>query len=196
MQKTPVTCGFASSADGPLSARRDAASALTERPGVVLGMDDPPLLYENGYRTRGWAALHVGAVALAVEARGTNGAAAVPSPLYSRTNVLPHALEPRLRGGRAPLAMDWLTPQLATLVVAAVALAVGCLTVGQKWRSDRREAWWKRAEWAIDKSLSDEPEQRDIGNRTMGILANERGVGEADLRVLQVALLRSYVDFR
>lgn len=90
-----------------------------------------------------------------------------------------------------------LTAPWATVIVAAVALVVGGVTVAQKWRNDWREAWWKRAQWAIDKSLSANPDERDIGNQAMGILAPKHfGISKADVRVLQVALLRAMVDRR
>ena len=90
----------------------------------------------------------------------------------------------------------WLTAPRATVIAALVALVIGFGTVLQKWRSDRRDAWWKRAQWAIDKSLSKEADEREIGNRAMFVLANEKGVSDADLEVLRTALIRAAVDVR
>src|SRR4051812_23183517 len=59
-----------------------------------------------------------------------------------------------------------LTAPWATVIVAAVALLVGGATVWQKWRTDQRDAWWKRAHWAIDKSLSAHPVEREIGSES------------------------------
>jgi hypothetical protein len=90
-----------------------------------------------------------------------------------------------------------LTAPWATLIAASVALIGVGITVWQKWRADRRDAWWKRAEWAIDKSLSDDAAHREIGSETMGILVNEPfGGSDTDVRVLKIALLRAWVDFR
>ncbi|MCV2489897.1 hypothetical protein OF117_11035 [Geodermatophilus sp. YIM 151500] len=91
--------------------------------------------------------------------------------------------------------MGWLTPQLATLMAALVALVGVGVTVLQKWRSDRRDAWWQRAQWAIDKSYSPDPDQREIGNRSMGVLNRDSfGIWDADREVLRIALRRSFED--
>lgn len=93
--------------------------------------------------------------------------------------------------------MTWLTPQLATLVAALVALAGVGVTILQRWRSDQRDAWWKRAQWAIDKSLSADPVEREIGSRAIGILVTKRsGATVADVEVLRVAAERAFMDFR
>ncbi|MGY1820763.1 Hsp20/alpha crystallin family protein [Geodermatophilus sp. SYSU D00079] len=85
---------------------------------------------------------------------------------------------------------------VAALLTASVALLVGLVTVAQKWRSEAREAWWARAQWAIDKSLSADPVEREIGGDTMGVLGahSDFGVTDADVRVLEIALLRAMVD--
>lgn len=93
--------------------------------------------------------------------------------------------------------MDWLTPQLATLIAAVVASVGIGATVLQKWRADQRDAWWKRAQWAIDKSLSPDPVEREIGSRSIGILVTKQfGVTKADIEVLRVAAERAFMDFR
>lgn len=93
--------------------------------------------------------------------------------------------------------MTGLTPQLATLVAALVALAGVGVTILQRWRSDQRDAWWKRAQWAIDKSLSADPSEREIGSRAIGILVTKRsGATVADVEVLRVAAERAFMDFR
>ncbi len=90
-----------------------------------------------------------------------------------------------------------LTAPWATVIVAAVALVVGFVTVWQRWLSDQRDAWWKRAQWAIDKSIGANPAEREIGSRSMHVLARAHaGVSAADLRVLEIALLRAMVDTR
>jgi hypothetical protein len=89
-----------------------------------------------------------------------------------------------------------LTVPWATLIVAAVALVVGSVTIWQKWRNDERDAWWKRAQWAIDKSLSADPNERNIGSEAMALFAFDSAVSDNDVRVLQVALRRAVVDTR
>ncbi len=88
-------------------------------------------------------------------------------------------------------------PLVAGVITASVALLVGFVTAALKWLADQRDAWWKRAQWAIDKSLSADPAERQIGSESMGVLATQRlGVSKADVRVLQIALLRAMVDIR
>ena len=43
---------------------------------------------------------------------------------------------------------------VATGLAALVALAVGLVTVLQRREADRRDQWWKRAQWALDLVLS------------------------------------------
>lgn len=47
---------------------------------------------------------------------------------------------------------------LATGAAALVALAVGIATIRQRDRADRREQWWRRAEWALGLTLSADEE--------------------------------------
>jgi len=54
---------------------------------------------------------------------------------------------------------DWLDAlsrlgPAATGTAALVALAVGIATVRQRDRADRREQWWRRAEWALGMAMS------------------------------------------
>lgn len=41
----------------------------------------------------------------------------------------------------------------ATGLAATVALIVGVATVRQRTKADRRDQWWKRAQWALDLAL-------------------------------------------
>lgn len=47
---------------------------------------------------------------------------------------------------------------VATGAAALVALAVGIATIRQRDRADRREQWWRRAEWALGLTLSGDAE--------------------------------------
>ena len=47
---------------------------------------------------------------------------------------------------------------VATGAAALVALAVGIATIRQRDRADRREQWWRRAEWALGLTLSGDEE--------------------------------------
>lgn len=85
-------------------------------------------------------------------------------------------------------------PVVAAVITAAVALLVGVGTVWQKWRSDRRDAWWKRAQWAIDKSLSRRPKVQSIGLLSMEIFSRDRAVTDLDVRVLKLAVQRAKAE--
>jgi len=60
-----------------------------------------------------------------------------------------------------------LTPLEVTAGVGALtsglAFTGAMLALAQKAKTDRRDAWWKRAQWAIDKSLSDDEQTRTVG---------------------------------
>lgn len=60
---------------------------------------------------------------------------------------------------------------VATGAAAIVALAVGIATVRQRDRADRREQWWRRAEWALGLTLSDDREQMSQGYAVLAFLA-------------------------
>lgn len=73
----------------------------------------------------------------------------------------------------------------ATALVALVALLIGVATVRQKARSDRRDQWWKRAQWAIDHAL----DERSSNSRTAGLnaltmLGRSRLAGTEELELL------------
>ncbi len=84
---------------------------------------------------------------------------------------------------------------LTALEVAAggvmSAFTAAMLTLAQKIRNDRRAAWWSRAQWAIDKSLSDDVQTRRVGTDAMQVLAQDRTATKPDLQVLDAALVRA-----
>lgn len=95
----------------------------------------------------------------------------------------------------------WLQP-LATVVSAAIVGTAAFLTLRQRRSADdavlrverevlahqrevdRREAWWQRAQWAIDKSLSDDVAAREVGVEAMAILADDASGTPVDLALL------------
>lgn len=77
---------------------------------------------------------------------------------------------------------------IATLLVATVALYVGLRTVRQRDLADRRDQWWKRFAWAADLTLSDEGHRRDLGLRSLDLLAGSRLGGDEELELLDAAV--------
>lgn len=64
-------------------------------------------------------------------------------------------------------AASWWPPQ-PPVVAAGVALVGVMLTLWQKWSNDRRDAWWQRVEWALDK-VTDQGATESV--RTIGLVA-------------------------
>jgi hypothetical protein len=95
----------------------------------------------------------------------------------------------------------WLQP-LATVVGALIVGTAAYLTLRQRRSADdaliaverevlahqrevdRREAWWHRAQWAIDKSLSEDVAAREVGVEAMAILADDGSGTPVDLALL------------
>ncbi len=78
---------------------------------------------------------------------------------------------------------------VATGVAALVALAVGLVTVRQRREADRRDQWWKRAQWALDLVLSpSESEPRAaVGFAVLERLAMSDLARREELLVLEAA---------
>ncbi len=94
-----------------------------------------------------------------------------------------------LVGGYCP-SVQHLTGLEVTVAAAALAFAAAMLTLRQKAANDRRDAWWKRAQWAIDKSFSDVADEQEVGVNAMDVLIQDSGVPRKDLDVLRPALER------
>lgn len=82
---------------------------------------------------------------------------------------------------------------LATTCAAAVALLVGWATIGQRRRSDRRDQWWKRAQWALDHATTPDSDtqgalRRKVGQSAIAYLGRESVLSTLeDLQFLQAA---------
>jgi len=77
---------------------------------------------------------------------------------------------------------------LATTLVASAALFVGLRTIRQRDQADRRDQWWKRAQWAADLSISEDPHHREVGLTALEVLATSALAGDEELTLLDVAL--------
>jgi hypothetical protein len=102
-------------------------------------------------------------------------------------------------------AVDWVRNQpdwvvkaaalgpLATGFAAVVALLVGWATIVQKRRTDERDQWWKRAQWALDLASSEGEDgtaalKHKVGQSAVAYLGREGGLSTLDdLRFLQAA---------
>ncbi|MDK4273745.1 hypothetical protein [Corynebacterium pseudodiphtheriticum] len=63
---------------------------------------------------------------------------------------------------------------IATAIVAIIAAAIASNTLEQKRRSDDRNHWWQRMEWALDKFVSDDPLEQVMGASTFRALIDQR----------------------
>lgn len=61
---------------------------------------------------------------------------------------------------------------LAVLTAAVIAGWIAWKSLSQKSAADNRAEWWRRAEWAFDGILSQEPRRAQVGLQVMTILAD------------------------
>jgi hypothetical protein len=87
---------------------------------------------------------------------------------------------------------------LAVLLGALLAAFIGWNTLrqrtsadakalAQKRESDNRAEWWKRTQWAIDRSMSDERDRAKLGLRVMSVLAASALAGPEELKIVTSA---------
>lgn len=81
------------------------------------------------------------------------------------------------------VAADW--GALATALGAAVALVVGIATVRQKSKADRREQWWRRAQWAIDNATGEREAAVEAGLISMTHLIASPLATDGDIRLVR-----------
>lgn len=75
---------------------------------------------------------------------------------------------------------------LAVLVAAIVAAVVGLLSLRQKARADNRSEWWRRAQWALDASLSRSRSEAEMGQKAIEILGQSELASREELALLKV----------
>jgi hypothetical protein len=59
--------------------------------------------------------------------------------------------------------------------------------LNQKQQADDRAEWWKRAQWSLDSSLSNNPRRAELGLEIMAVLADSGLVGDEELGIITVA---------
>lgn len=85
----------------------------------------------------------------------------------------------------------FLTGSETTVIVGGLGFVAAMLALRQRSGADRRDAWWKRAQWAIDLSTSSDPYTRRVGTDAMFVLIADTKATAADLDVLDAALTRA-----
>jgi hypothetical protein len=82
---------------------------------------------------------------------------------------------------------DWsadLSAPQATLITGAAVLVIGGGTVWQKFRNDKRDQWWKRAQWAIDLALDQDNLRQATGFAAITHLASRSEATRGDRQLL------------
>jgi hypothetical protein len=75
---------------------------------------------------------------------------------------------------------------LAVLLAAVIAAVIGVLTIRQRARADNRAEWWRRAQWALDASLSKEPSQAEMGQKAIELLSKSKLATPEDGTLLKI----------
>lgn len=91
----------------------------------------------------------------------------------------------------------------AAAVVAAGLALFGVVLAGRTQRSntkadrelkektDRKDQWWQRAKWALDYTLSNDPEKRVVGFKVLEALGNSEWANEHEADVIAAATERT-----
>lgn len=100
-----------------------------------------------------------------------------PTPSPSPIEVFVHTDPTPLWQTLAPYA-----PLAAALIAAWIALR----TLQQRSTSDNRSEWWRRAQWALDASTSEDPKRREMGQQAINRLGQSPLAGPDDLDFLEI----------
>lgn len=80
---------------------------------------------------------------------------------------------------------------VAALIAASIAYAAARRQTTINRLSQRKEQWWKRAEWALNLSLSDDSDERTVGFRVLESLSTSEWAAEHEGDVIAAATDRS-----
>lgn len=83
---------------------------------------------------------------------------------------------------------------IATALAALVALIIGVGTIVQRHRADRRDQWWKRAQWAFELTLDEDSGRQLVGMRALTYLAASKLAGRDEAKFLEAAHVGRLVD--
>lgn len=76
---------------------------------------------------------------------------------------------------RTTPAADWqVWAAFAPLIAAIIAAFIAGAALWQKHRSDNRAEWWRRAQWALDASMSNEPRRAEMGQQAINLLGGSK----------------------
>lgn len=73
-----------------------------------------------------------------------------------------------------------------TLIVGGFAVIGVVITWQQKNRADRRSEWWRRTQWAFERTFSPDAREMELGWTMLGVLTRSRLVTSDDSDVVQM----------
>lgn len=76
----------------------------------------------------------------------------------------------------------------AAVIAATIAFGASRYQARVQWAAQRKEQWWKRAEWALNLTLSDDSVASEIGISVLGALALSEWSNEHEEDVIAAAL--------
>lgn len=86
----------------------------------------------------------------------------------------------------------WLQP-LATTAGAALVLTAAVVTLQQRVRADRKDQWWRRTQWALERLLSDDEDSVVLALEVLRLQVKNRVADQED-GLLVVDVLVPWVD--
>lgn len=75
----------------------------------------------------------------------------------------------------------------APLLAALIAAWIAWRTLKERSRADNQSEWWRRAQWAIDASLSTDPDHAEMGQKAIEVLGRSKLATDEELELLKVA---------
>ena len=79
----------------------------------------------------------------------------------------------------------------AAVVAAVIAFMAAWRQSKVQRQAQRKEQWWKRAEWALNLTLSDDTETRTVGFQTLKALSESEWAAEHEGDVVAAATVRA-----
>jgi hypothetical protein len=73
-----------------------------------------------------------------------------------------------------------------TLIVGSIATIGVVVTWQQKNRADKRSEWWRRTQWAFERTFTTDYDQAELGWKLLSALVSSRLATKDDSEIVQV----------
>jgi hypothetical protein len=73
-----------------------------------------------------------------------------------------------------------------TLIVGSIATVGVVATWQQKNRADKRSEWWRRTQWACERTFTTDYDQEELGWKILSALVRSRLATKDDFEIVQV----------